>query len=337
MKTVMLQTFSLSPWRRLIGLAVLIAASLPLASAQYATEVTIRGVNRELDHIRQMEQHASRFLTEATRARVAQDRVRLADGSASPSFEHTVNQIWETSPFDTPETAIEARLVRRPNGYELRDLPMRLYVSADSVIQESGVLIFTREGRLEELYFGINERRYAQLLSEGRTVEDIRRRQLILDFVENFRTAYNRRDLSFLEQVFSDQALIIVGRVVERQQDSADLLGTTGRSEQEIEYIRRTKGEYLERLRSVFASVRFIDVGFDQIEIMQHLRYEDVYGVTLKQAWRTSGYSDEGYIFLLIDYRDEAAPTIHVRTWQPTEYVTEEEVFQLGDFTLVDF
>lgn len=330
-------TRSYLSFRPLIGLFLLLAAFSPSVMAQYATEVTIQGVNRELDHIQRMERHASQFLSEATRARMARDRVRLSEGLASPSFEHTVNQIWETSPFDTPETTIQARLVRRPNGYELRDLPMRLYVTEDSVVQESGVLIFTREGTLEELYFGINERRYAQLLSEGRSVEDIRRRQLILDFVENFRTAYNRRDLSFLEQVFSDQALIIVGRVVERQQDSADLLGTTGRSEQEIEYIRRTKGEYLERLRSVFASVRFIDVGFDQIDIMQHLRYEDVYGVTLKQAWRTSGYSDEGYIFLLIDYRDEAAPTIHVRTWQPTEYVTEEEVFQLGDFTLVDF
>ena len=42
----------------------------------------------------------------------------------------------------------------------------------------------------------------------------LRYRQMILDYVEQFRTAYNTKDIAFLEQIFSDDALIITGKVV---------------------------------------------------------------------------------------------------------------------------
>jgi hypothetical protein len=63
-----------------------------------------------------------------------------------------------------------------------------------------------------------------------------------------------------------------------------------------------------------------------------------VYGVTLKQDWKSSKYADKGYVFLLIDYRNEQEPVITVRTWQPEEYngrlLRSEEVFQITDFNV---
>jgi hypothetical protein len=63
-----------------------------------------------------------------------------------------------------------------------------------------------------------------------------------------------------------------------------------------------------------------------------------VYGVTLKQDWKSSMYSDKGYVFLLIDYRNEQEPIITVRTWQPQEYngrpLAQSEIFQIGDFNV---
>ena len=38
----------------------------------------------------------------------------------------------------------------------------------------------------------------------------------------------------------------------------------------------------------------------------------------LRQEWRSSTYSDEGYLFLLWDFPEDGGdPIIHVRTWQP--------------------
>jgi len=99
--------------------------------------------------------------------------------------------------------------------------------------------------------------------------------------------------------------------------------------------IRLNKQEYIDRLTRVFKVNQFIKVGFDEIEIYQHPLYDRIYGVTLLQRWTSSTYSDVGYLFLMIDFKDESHPMIHVRTWQPQKYTAEDEVIGLGDFEIV--
>jgi len=40
----------------------------------------------------------------------------------------------------------------------------------------------------------------------------------------------------------------------------------------------------------VFDKAKYINVKFDDIEITQHTKYDNLYAVTLKQTWRSSGY-----------------------------------------------
>ena len=65
---------------------------------------------------------------------------------------------------------------------------------------------------------------------------------------------------------------------------------------------------------------------------------DDIFGVTLKQHWNSSNYSDVGYLFLMINFEDEMNPTIQVRTWQPDKYngkpLPREEVFSLDMFSI---
>lgn len=44
--------------------------------------------------------------------------------------------------------------------------------------------------------------------------KDATNRTMILDYVEHFRTSYTTRDIDFLNQLFSENALIIVGRMI---------------------------------------------------------------------------------------------------------------------------
>ena len=71
---------------------------------------------------------------------------------------------------------------------------------------------------------------------------------------------------------------------------------------------------------------------------MRHPTNPDFYGVTLHQGWTSNTYHDEGYIFLLWDFRNEYAPEIHVRTWQPDRIggksLDRDEVFSLSDFDI---
>ena len=76
-------------------------------------------------------------------------------------------------------------------------------------------------------------------------------------------------------------------------------------------------------------------VSFDDVEIVKHGTDEDIYGVNLKQMWRSSTYGDEGYLFLMIDFEDEGHPLVHVRAWQPTKDTPLNDVIELGDFDIV--
>ena len=162
---------------------------------------------------------------------------------------------------------------------------------------------------------------------------DLRRRQLILDYVEQFRTAYNQKDLPFLKQVFSDDALIITGKVITQRH-------AEGFTSQKITYNKQTKQQYLDNLRRVFNTTQYIKVTFDDIEVKRHPVNPNYYGVTLHQGWTSDRYHDDGWLFLLWDFSNEDHPTIHVRTWQPDKIegkkLPDEEIFSLDDFNIVD-
>ena len=90
------------------------------------------------------------------------------------------------------------------------------------------------------------------------------------------------------------------------------------------------------RLKRVFANNKYVNIGFDDISVLQHPVDNNIYGVTLRQAWRTSNYSDDGWLFLAVEFHSETDILIHVRTWQPYmlngKVFPRNEVFQLGEF-----
>ena len=77
---------------------------------------------------------------------------------------------------------------------------------------------------------------------------------------------------------------------------------------------------------------------FKEIRVRRHKKIPEVYGITLRQDWRTPHYHDEGYLFLLIDFRQIDQPLIRVRTWQPEEYdgkpLAEEDIITMDQFPI---
>ncbi len=165
--------------------------------------------------------------------------------------------------------------------------------------------------------------------------EDAVYRELILNYVEHLRTSYTTKDIDFLEQLFSDKALIIVGSVI-RQVSTPESNYLTPA---QVVYNVRTKREYLTRLKQVFATNRSIELHFSDFHIMRHPTREGFYGVSLRQGYKSDHYSDDGYLFLLWDFTDPYAPQIHVRTWQPAWIDNDtplpvDEVYDLSNFNL---
>ena len=169
----------------------------------------------------------------------------------------------------------------------------------------------------------------AKIMTNSNGVADARQRREILKWVEDFRCYYNERNIKALNQVYSDDALIITGSVVTQRKVQGD--GGV-RMEQKVNYTVQSKQQYIAKLQNIFKRNRRINVEFDHISVVMHGSKENIYGVTLHQKWQTNSYKDEGWLFLLWDFNDPEHPQIHVRTWQPDQIVAQGEVFTLDDF-----
>lgn len=265
--------------------------------------------------------------------------VKLSKDNVSKTAIEEIKEIWKSSAMSCPPMNLNCRCLKTSNGYQVRGIPVDILAADGDEARQELTINFDTEGTISNVAIAIEMNRYEELMAQKQSDLDYARRQIIVDFIENFRTAYNRKDNAMLNSVFSDKALIITGRVV-KEKPNSDLTRLTLNNNRVV-YIKQTKQEYLTKLAQVFKTVKFINVKFSNIEIVEHPKFDSIYGVTLKQSWRTDRYHDEGYLFLMIDFRDSDNPLIQVRTWQPYKdaagnIVTQkDEVFHLGSFRIV--
>lgn len=269
----------------------------------------------------------------------AQSEKRNLDFGKLALDDHTaqsLSMLWENSPFRIADDEIVETVLTLGDGYQIRNIPLMMCPSDDRPFNEDeyqeGVISFDRSGNIKSFYLSLSLNLYMNVIKENLELSDLRRRQMILDYVERFRTSYNQKDLDFLNQVFSDDALIITGKVIKSQK--GDLLA----ADERIQYSKQTKQQYLGNLKRVFRNNETIRVTFDEIKVLRHPANVDFYGVTLHQGFTSNSYHDDGYLFLLWDFQDEEQPKIHVRTWQPDKIngakLPEDEIFNLGDFDI---
>lgn len=265
--------------------------------------------------------------------------VKLSKDNVSKTAIEEIKEIWKSSAMSCPPMNLNCRCLKTSNGYQVRGIPVDILAADGDEARQELTINFDTEGTISNVAIAIEMNRYEELMAQKQSDLDYARRQIIVDFIENFRTAYNRKDNAMLNSVFSDKALIITGRVV-KEKPNSDLTRLTLNNNRVV-YIKQTKQEYLTKLAQVFKTVKFINVKFSDIEIVEHPKFDSIYGVTLKQSWRTDRYHDEGYLFLMIDFRGSDNPLIQVRTWQPYKdaagnIVTQkDEVFHLGSFRIV--
>lgn len=285
-----------------------------------------------------MEQAASALLTEVNRAQEQKAPLSLnAHTTILSSAVNDITKIWNEEQFFCPDKEVVCRCLTVKDGYQVRGIPLIIVHEGEDSQYQEAVIEFDKKGNITSFLYTINPEIYSRLTQsvttrKDRDVFDINERIMILKYVEQFRTAYNQKDISFLEQVFSDNALIITGHVIKTEKSDLTPNGVR------IVYKKQGKKEYLTRLKGTFTRSRYIKVDFQDVTIAPHPTLDHVYGVTVLQSWKSGTYHDEGYVFMLWDFRKKN-PKIHVRTWQP-EYIEpgrkidSNEIFSLEDFDL---
>ena len=285
-----------------------------------------------------IEENTSTFLNACNDAIRSNKKSDFPTAIFAKNAKQQVADFWNASPMNCVKQYISEKCVKKiSGGYQVRNIPVLIPGAPEEKQNQEIVIDYTSDGKIDNVSISIEETRIRPILEEFNSLEDFNRRQIIIGFLENFRTAYNRKDIKYIETVYSDNALIITGKVI-KQAPTKDRAINAILGNEKIVYTTFTKKEYISNLKQTFTRNKYIDIEFEDIDVVSHPKNDKLYGVTLKQIWGSSTYNDTGYLFLMIDFKDEAWPMIHVRTWQPDKFegkeLPKDQIFNLNDFNI---
>lgn len=199
----------------------------------------------------------------------------------------------------------------------VRSIPMKFnFASSNEDFTEGVNFIFDKDGKVDGVSFALSSQASSDIVNKDFATEE--EKAIIINFIEQYKTAYCLKDLEFIENVFSNDALIIVGKMVRSEPDQVNdsLYGQLTKST--VEYVKLNKKNYINRLSAQFKSKEFINLHFLDNSVDRVMsRGNKVFGIQIAQYYYSSNYKDSGYLFLMFDLQDIDHPKIMVRSWQP--------------------
>lgn len=193
-----------------------------------------------------------------------------------------------------------------------RSIPMSFtFAKNHRTFVEDVVFHFTKDGKVNEVAFALGKQAVDDIM--GRDRWNIDDRRMMVCFLESYKTAYALKRLDYLRSIFSNDALIITGKIVKSNGSKEIRPGNM----KFVKYTRQTKEQYMKNLEMCFKSNEYVNIHFADNTVRRSSSNPDVYGIQIKQDYFSSTYGDTGYLFLLIDFKKRHEPVIHVRTWQP--------------------
>lgn len=223
-----------------------------------------------------------------------------------------------------------ARLLEKPEKISYKFYPMKERMVCRSVPMsfsfaggnrkfiEDVTFTFNADGLVESLAFSLGSEATKSVFSQGGDRWSDYTKMVIATFLENYKTAYALKRLDYINSIFDDDAVIIVGHVTKsaprRQQGD---FRTLELPREHVTYVRKSKEEYLKQLEKCFRSNEYVNIRFAENDIAKSGFGGETFGIQIKQDYFSSSYGDQGYLFLMVDFNNEDAPVITVRTWQP--------------------
>ena len=173
--------------------------------------------------------------------------------------------------------------------------------------------------------------------------KDARRRAFIDDFLATYEAAYEKKEIEYIKNFFSDDALIITETKKLKPTGSKETI-PSARKTRPYQTVVENRVEYIGRLQRIFDANISIKLSIAGKRIRQHAKYPEIYGVNFTQIWKDQNGGDNlesqmpGFIFLMIDFKHgEQTPVIHVRTWQPKDNIEkEQDKYFLRDFMIYE-
>lgn len=263
-----------------------------------------------------IERNASLLMTAINRAERKCSDVIFQGIDIGNQASQSIRMMWENVHFHIVDSDIVEHCFRVKDskgttvGYQVRHIAIQMKPLNDSYqgdLNQKICINFNRDGRISGFYVAMDEGLYIRLTQEGKRFGDLDRRMFLLNWVELYRSAYDTKDISFIEKVFTgnDHAVI-------------DSIGSN---------------LYFSYLKRVFEKSDYINVKISDVSIVRHGFKPNYYGVALKHEWFTKYYSNGGILFMVWDFTDDNAPCVVASTIQPIR-TDEKDLFNLSNIKL---
>ena len=255
-------------------------------------------------------------------------------------LQHKLTEICKYNQIEVIDNEYNYAINKTYEGWEARSIPVYCnYPSLNQRGMEYLVLDFDGQGILQDVNFsvfsGLYENHVGKFKDDQHNIDEAYSyRQVLVKFLEKYRTAYLNRDIATLNQIFAEEAIIIVGRVLKEGESEHNYEYGKMKLQPDIEYLEMTREEFLVRQEQIFEQQQEICLGFSSCQFNQKNDDEEVYGISMRQQYSSTGYSDEGYLFLLVDFKGNK-PMIYVRSWQPSEW-SENQLIKLSNFRVTN-
>ena len=195
------------------------------------------------------------------------------------------------------------------NGYLIRGIKARFSFKRNNKSFIEDLVFYTKDGLIDGINFGLEQGAIDDI--NNHSMWDAQSRLVLVNFLENYKTAYALERLDYLNAVFSEDALIIVGNRIP-QQKTAEISAVDAES---YEHNKLTKNQYMKQLEKVFAKQEYVNIQFEDASVKKTSRTTERYEIVIKQNYYSATYADKGYLYLLADITDPESPIIHVRVW----------------------
>ncbi len=193
-----------------------------------------------------------------------------------------------------------------------RSIPLTFRMPRQT-FNEDLCLTFNSDCKVESIAFGLSQATRDDILStnwEGEVKMEL------INFLENYQTAFALKRLDYISSLFSDDAVIITGCLLKKATLSREESRMTFSNA--VKYTRHDKEQYMDKLEKCFKTNDFINIRLTDNDVRRmDASHGKCYGILIHQDYYSTTYSDTGYLFLIADLNDSEKPTIILRTWQP--------------------
>lgn len=233
-----------------------------------------------------MEQQMSSLLSAINEANAANADVNFSSIDITDDASASLTMTWEQVHFSIEDDDIVDHCISLPGksgGFRIQNIGVLMNPKEESGYdgekRREIYIDFDKTGKIVDFNFTIGMNMYTEIFKKGEELGDLDRRMQIIDWCEHFAKAYCDKNMKFMQTIFSDDAIIITGKMT-MQRVHTDM----GMKDQaKVKYVQQTKSQYLSNLSRVFASNSYVNVKFEDYTVIRHGAKPNYYGVTLRQ------------------------------------------------------